>query len=202
MPLFKESRTQLPVMPEGFKLSTERRDDICFGCLIDPKGRVAASAFGSKQKTVEAHLAKYSENPEARPDKVRHRLTREMIRLYNGESVSAPVQYNMDGLSSFQRSVYKVLEQIPKGKVTTYGLISKHLESAPRAVGRAVASNPLPLFIPCERVVNFDLTIGNYGLCGSLGPAGTVTKRGLLERENVLMTQDRIDRRSLWNPSG
>lgn len=189
-------------MPEGFKLSTEQYDDICFGCLIDEKGRVAASAFGSKERIVEAHLATYADNPEMRLDKVKHRFTREMIRLYNGGDVSTPVAFNLESLSSFKRSVYKVLEQVPKGKVTTYGLISRHIQSAPRAVGRAVASNPLPLFIPCERVVNFDLTIGNYGLCGSLGPAGTVTKRGLLERENVLMSQDRVDKRSLWNPSG
>ena len=189
-------------MPEGFKLSTEQYDDTWFGCLIDPKGRVAASAFGSKEKIVEAHLAKYSENPRMRPDKVKHRLTKEMIQLYKGEDISAPVAYNLERVSSFQRSVYKVLEQIPKGKVTTYGLISKHLDSAPRAVGRAVASNPLPLFIPCERVVNFDLTVGNYGLCGSLGPAGTATKRGLLVRENVVISQDRVDKGSLWDPSG
>lgn len=182
-------------------LSTEKHDDICFGCLIDTKGRVAASAFGRNEKIVEAHLARYSANPTTRPKKVKHRFTGEMIRLYNGGDVSAPVAYNAESLSGFQRSVYQVLERIPKAKVTTYGLISKYLESAPRAVGRAVASNPLPLFIPCERVVNFDLTIGNYGLCGSLGPAGTATKRGLLVRENVLMTHDRVDKGSLWDPS-
>ena len=189
-------------MQEAFTLSTEQYDDIYFGCLIDTKERVVASAFGSKEKIVEAHLARYSQKPEMRPDRVKHLLTREMIRLYKGEDISEQVAYNLEGLSSFQRSVYKVLEQIPKGKVTTYGLISKRLASAPRAVGRAVASNPLPLFIPCERVVNFDLTIGNYGLCGSLGPAGTVTKRGLLERENVPISHDRVDKGSLWDPSG
>jgi len=106
----------------------------------------------------------------------------------------------MDHVSEFQRQVYQVLEQIPKGTVTTYGRISKHLHSAPRAVGGAVASNPWPLFVPCERVVNYDLTIGNYGLCGSLGPRGTITKRTLLEREKVPILKDRIDEKAVWDP--
>ncbi len=189
-------------MPESFTLSTEKFEEVCFGCLIDWNAKLAASAFGPKEQIVARHLVQYSKNPRIKPTRVEHRFTKEMFRLYKGGDVSAPVGYNMDKLSKFQRSVYRVLDQIPKGKITTYGLIAKYLGSAPRAVGRAVASNPLPLFIPCERVVNYDLTIGNYGLCGSLGPEGTMTKRDLLARENVLMDNDRVDKRSLWNPSG
>ncbi|MBO0888300.1 MGMT family protein [Candidatus Bathyarchaeota archaeon] len=124
-----------------------------------------------------------------------------MIELFEGKQSSGPVVYNMEHVSKFQRRVYDVLEQIPVGKVTTYGLIARRLGSAPRAVGGAVSSNPWPLFIPCQRVVNFNLTVGNYGMCGSLGPDGTFTKRSLLEREGVDIAQDRIEKVSLWNPS-
>ncbi len=125
-----------------------------------------------------------------------------MARLHDGEDLSGPVGFNNDFISGYQRTVYDVLERIPKGKVTTYGSISKRLTSSPRAVGGAVSSNPWPLFVPCHRVVNYDLTVGNFSMCGSLGRTGTTTKRDLLERERVPIRGDHIDRTAFWNPSG
>jgi methylated-DNA-[protein]-cysteine S-methyltransferase len=187
---------------EAFKLSIEKYGNNWFGCLVDDRDRLVSSAFGPSSKAVQDHLFDYSNNIGGRPARVENRLTHEMIRLYDGDTLSKRISFNEDHVSKFQRKVYRVLERIPKGRVTTYGLISKHLLSAPRAVGGAVASNPWPLFIPCERVVNFDLTIGNYGQCGSLRPSGTVTKRSLLERENVPILVDRVDRKAVWDPSG
>src|SRR4029077_4493564 len=146
-------------------------------------------------------LISYSKIVGGQPVPTKSDLTHEMIRLYEGDNISQQIKFNTDHVSKFQNKVYRVLEQIPKGRVTTYGLISKLLGSAPRAVGGAVASNPWPLFIPCERVVNFDLTIGNYGMCGSLGPSGTITKRTLLEREKVPILSDKVNRRALWDLS-
>ena len=186
---------------EEFKLSTERRDNFWFGCLLDHKERLVASAFGPVSKSVKQHLADYSKSMGGKTVQDESSLTGEMIALFEGKKMSRRVIYNMERVSKFQRHVYNVLEQIPVGKVTTYGLVARRLGSAPRPVGGAVASNPWPLFIPCQRVVNFNLTVGNYGMCGNLGPDGTVTKRSLLRREGVDITGDRIGRVSLWNPS-
>jgi methylated-DNA-[protein]-cysteine S-methyltransferase len=186
---------------EALTLSTEQSGNTWFGCLLDDQDRLVASAFGTSSKILLAHLTNYAKSIGGEAVQAEARLTHEMIRLYDGDNLSKRVTFDTDHVSKYQRQVYLVLERIPKGRVTTYGLISKHLGSAPRAVGRAVASNPWPLFIPCERVVNFDLTIGNYGLCGSLGPAGTITKRNLLERENVPMLAHRVNRKALWDPS-
>ena len=186
---------------EKFRLSTERRNNLWFGCLLDNQARLVASAFGPVSKNVTQHLADYSKNKGGDAVRDENSLTHEMIELFEGKKASKPVVYNMEHVSKFQRQVYDVLGQIPYGKVTTYGLISRRLGSAPRAVGRAVASNPWPLFIPCQRVVNFNLTVGNYGICGSLGPEGTVTKRSLLQREGVDIIGDRIEQKSLWDPS-
>jgi O-6-methylguanine DNA methyltransferase len=125
-----------------------------------------------------------------------------MIRLYNGDNVSRTIKFRNSFTSDFQNEVYAWLGRIPRGKVTTYGMISNKIRSGPRAVGRAVASNPWPLFVECHRVINADLTIGNYGLCGSLTKAGTATKRSLLLREGVVVNNDRIQSASLWDPSG
>ncbi len=187
---------------EEFKLSTELSRDNWFGCLTDGRDRLVAYAFGPSAKIVQGYLAGYLRKPSAgEPILGKHQLTHEMVRLFDGHSISQPVVLNTNLVSKFQRRVYKVLERIPRGRVTTYGLISNHLESAPRAVGGAVASNPWPLFIPCQRVVNGDLTIGNYGLCGSLDRMGTITKRNLLDREAVPIRGDHIDRSALWVPS-
>lgn len=187
---------------EALTLSVERFGSTWFGCVVDDKNRLVSSAFGPSSKAVLGHLTDYSKRIGGKPAQLKSALTQEMIHLYAGEKASKPISFNTDHVSKFQSQVYRVLTRIPRGRVTTYGLISKHLGSAPRAVGGAVASNPWPLFIPCERVVNFDLTIGNYGLCGSLGPTGTVTKRSLLERESVPIVGDRVDRKALWDPSG
>jgi O-6-methylguanine DNA methyltransferase len=174
-----------------------------FGCLIDTQDKLVASAFGPHSKIVQGYLTQYLRRTkacEAVPGK--NHLTHEMARLFDGYALSEPVMLNTDFISNFQRRVYQVLERIPRGRVTTYGLISKRLGSAPRAVGGAVSSNPWPLFIPCQRVVNGDLTIGNYGICGSLNRTGMATKRDLLDREAVPIRDNQIVRTAVWNPSG
>ncbi len=188
---------------EEFRLSTLRSENTWFGCLVDSRDRLVASAFGPSSKIVQAHLISYSKQHLASSAVFgEYSLPREMARLHNGRTSSNPIRLNTDFVSDFQRRVYAVLEKIPKGRVTTYGSISKHLASAPRPVGGAVASNPWPLFVPCHRVVNFDLSVGNFSMCGSLGQSGTSTKRSLLEREGVHVRDDQIDRSAFWNPSG
>jgi methylated-DNA-[protein]-cysteine S-methyltransferase len=85
--------------------------------------------------------------------------------------------------SSFQERVLRAEYAIPRGSVSTYGRIARHLgvPRAPRAVGRALATNPFPIVIPCHRAVRSD---GN--LCGFRG--GVPMKRALLEMEGVTVT--------------
>ena len=186
---------------EPLRLAIERSDDTSFGCLIDKQDKTLSSAFGRSSETVRTHLVEYAKNIGIVSPIGQHPLTREMMRLFNGDEPARRINYNTQNVSEFQKRVYEVLENIPRGKVTTYGLISKRLDSAPRAVGGAVASNPWPLFIPCQRVVNFDLTVGNYGLCGTLTSEGTVTKRALLERERVPVVDGRIGPTAVWDPT-
>ena len=55
--------------------------------------------------------------------------------------------------TTHQMKVWQALCAIPRGQTTTYGLLAQELASSPRAVGQACGSNPLPLVIPCHRVV-------------------------------------------------
>ena len=149
-----------------------------------------------------SHLMDYSRRVvKSEPTSEDHWILGEMVTLFEGDKIVRTVNLRKDFTSNFQREVYEWLGRIPRGKVTTYGMISRKLRSGPRAVGRAVASNPWPLFVECHRVVNADLTVGNYGLCGSLTQRGIATKRSLLLREGVAFKEDRIGRAALWDPS-
>ncbi len=83
-------------------------------------------------------------------------------------------------VTAFQWKVYKALRAIPFGQVASYSDVAKKIGSprAVRAVGTACASNPVPLIVPCHRVVPKSGGVGNYGL-------GVKRKRILLEKEGV-----------------
>jgi methylated-DNA-[protein]-cysteine S-methyltransferase len=78
----------------------------------------------------------------------------------------------------FQHRVWSAMCAIPYGEVKSYGAIAKKLKSGPRAVGMACARNPLPIFIPCHRVVGADGTLTGYS-----GGDGLASKEYLLAHE-------------------
>ncbi len=82
--------------------------------------------------------------------------------------------------SDFQRTALMVVAAIPYGETRTYGQIAAQIgyPRAPRAMGRANATNPMPLVIPCHRVIGSDGKLHGYG-----GHGGLNTKRWLLEME-------------------
>lgn len=82
--------------------------------------------------------------------------------------------------SAFQQTVWKAIAAIPYGETQTYGDLATRLGSAARAVGGACGRNPIPIVIPCHRVV------GAAGrLTGYSGGEGTDTKRALLALEGA-----------------
>ncbi len=87
---------------------------------------------------------------------------------------------DLDGLSAFARAVLAVTAEIPFGQVRPYAWVARQVgrSGAVRAVGSALARNPLPVVIPCHRVVRSDGRVGEYAF-------GAGVKRALLEREGV-----------------
>ena len=81
--------------------------------------------------------------------------------------------------SDFQKRVWAAHCAIPPGETRSYADIARTIGSAPRAVGGANGANPIPLFIPCHRVIAADGSLGGYS--GGDGPA---TKRYLLDLES------------------
>jgi methylated-DNA-[protein]-cysteine S-methyltransferase len=84
----------------------------------------------------------------------------------------------------FRQRVWNALLAIPAGQTRSYGYIARELGSAPRAVGQAVGDNPLPIVIPCHRVIAADGGLGGFN--HSRTGYSQDIKRWLLRHEHVL----------------
>jgi O-6-methylguanine DNA methyltransferase len=91
------------------------------------------------------------------------------------------LRFDLSGLTRFERAVLKKATEIPRGEVRPYGWIAREIghPGAVRAAGSALARNPVPLLIPCHRVVRTDGHIGNYSM------GGRRAKRLVLEAEGA-----------------
>jgi O-6-methylguanine DNA methyltransferase len=91
------------------------------------------------------------------------------------------MRFDLRGLTPFSQAVLRKARQIPRGEVRPYGWVAREIghPAAVRAVGTALANNPIPYFIPCHRVVRTDGKIGNYG------GGGPEAKRAILTLEGV-----------------
>lgn len=99
-----------------------------------------------------------------------------------GERVE--VMADLSGTTPFQRKVLEVVGGIPRGEVRPYAWVARESGSpkASRAVGSVMANNPVPLLIPCHRVVRNDGTTGSYAF-------GAGEKVGLLKAEGVPVSE-------------
>ncbi len=84
------------------------------------------------------------------------------------------------GGSDFQRRVWHAMQRIPAGQVLSYGELARKLKTGPRAVGNACRANPIPIVIPCHRVVAAN---GKGGFMGKTGGRALVIKDWLLTHE-------------------
>lgn len=91
----------------------------------------------------------------------------------------------------FEEKVWELMKKIPRGKVTTYALIARKLNTrAYRAVGNACRRNPYAPRVPCHRVVRSDGTVGGFG--GKTSGKTVEKKIRLLKKENVKVKNGKI----------
>ncbi len=108
------------------------------------------------------------------PDEIKQELFD--YGLGRRQAFSLPLDWQLT--KPFQRSVLEATRRIPFGETRTYGWVARAIGAprASRAVGRALATNPIPIIIPCHRVIASDGTLGGYG-------GGLPLKQRLLELE-------------------
>ena len=111
------------------------------------------------------------------------RAVRDQLEAYlEGESVAFELPVDLRLVRSpFQRDVLTELQRVPRGEVTTYGALSARIgrPRAVRATGTALGRNPIPIIVPCHRVLPSGGGVGGYG-------GGSERKRTLLELEGAL----------------
>ena len=95
--------------------------------------------------------------------------TEQLEQYFNGERATFELALDCHG-TPFQRRVWSALQEIPYGTTTTYGALARELGSGrsggahdARAVGAAVGATPIPIVIPCHRVIGADGSLTGYG---------------------------------------
>ena len=114
-------------------------------------------------------------DPNLLPD-----LQRQLSEYFDGALVRFNVKLDLSGVTAFQRQALKACTRIPYGRTATYGELAHRIgrTGAARAIGSAMAKNPVPIVIPCHRVV-----AANGSLGGVSAEQGVAMKRRLLELE-------------------
>ncbi len=145
---------------------------------FNPRG-VSAVALGDDSNAFERQFAERFGRtifPTREPNRV---LDRQIRNALNADTAS-PLPVDFRGLSDFATAVLRKTSEIPPGEVRPYSWIAAEIgrPHANRAVGSALAANPVPLLIPCHRIVRSDGHIGEYRL-------GTERKQMLLTHEDI-----------------
>jgi O-6-methylguanine DNA methyltransferase len=126
------------------------------------------------ERTFRARLGRMVRRAETPPADLLDAVNRHLA----GEP--APLDFDLRAVSEFERAVLLKALEIPRGEVRPYGWIAREIgrPRAVRAVGSALNKNPIPLLIPCHRVVRSDGTIGQYAY-------GTAAKSAMLAWEGL-----------------
>lgn len=134
--------------------------------LPSPSSKAAERAIRARYPDAQPHPTPFADLP--------HRLR----RYFAGEIVTFPDKLDLGQATPFQRLVWQAVRDIPCGETRSYGWVVCQIGKprAARAVGQALAANPIPIIIPCHRVIASDGGLGGYG-------GGLELKRRLLELE-------------------
>ncbi len=117
--------------------------------------------------------------PSEEPTPLLEEARDQLLAYFNRTLTRFDLPFKPHG-TPFQIKVWKALSDIPLGKVETYGALAAGLDTHPRPVGQALGRNPIPILIPCHRVIATGGGLGGYS-----GIDGIETKRFLLNLEGV-----------------
>jgi O-6-methylguanine DNA methyltransferase len=128
----------------------------------------------------EREFTAHTGRPISRAERLPDRLTRAIARRLAGDR-RAKIELDLRGATSFEAAVWRKALEIPRGEVRPYGWVAAEIghAKAVRAVGTALAHNPVPLVVPCHRVVRSDGSIGRYSMGGSENKRRILAAEGL-----------------------
>jgi methylated-DNA-[protein]-cysteine S-methyltransferase len=155
--------------------------------IAQSDGGVVMLSIGRDELQFCFALERSGYEPEYDPEAVRTVVT-ELQEFFAGARMRFDVPIDLTGLPRFQREVLRTVAQVPYGEVRSYREIAEAVgrPRAARAVGTALAGNPVSFLIPCHRIIRSDGTLGEYG-GRTAGGSGAAYKRLLLQREGVYL---------------
>jgi methylated-DNA-[protein]-cysteine S-methyltransferase len=136
--------------------------------LFEEDGRIAAVDWGGRRSAGE-------------PTGLLLQAKRQLEAYFNGRLTKFDLPLAPRG-SPFELRVWQLMAEIPYGETRSYGDLATALAAPPRAIGQACGRNPLPILIPCHRVLAAGGALGGYS-----GGTGVDTKRRLLILEGALL---------------
>lgn len=144
---------------------------------------------GNDERVTEIHFLDADAEPKQSLDLALLQATAEIKQYCTNPDTEFTFKYELKG-TDFEKRVWDAIARIPRGEVRTYKELADELGTSPRAVGNACAKNPIPVVIPCHRVVASN---GFGGYCGETldeSPKGLIRIKGwLLLHEGVLKAQ-------------
>ncbi|MBL4692370.1 MAG: methylated-DNA--[protein]-cysteine S-methyltransferase [Magnetovibrio sp.] len=148
-------------------------------CLKTPLG--ALTLFATKDAITALCWGEGANAPKQTQNQLLKRAA-ELLDSYfkTGEDNFSSLTFDPHG-TDFQKRVWAEMAKIEHGKTKSYGDIAKLVNSGPRAVGGACGANPIPILIPCHRIITATGKIGHYS-----GGNGAETKRILLRLEGTI----------------
>ena len=106
-------------------------------------------------------------------------VCRRLAHYFRDPHARFDVRLRLEG-TPFQKKVWRSMQRIRAGQVLSYGELARRLKSSPRAIGNACRRNPIPIIVPCHRVV---AASGDGGFMGKRDGRPLTIKRWLLEHE-------------------
>jgi len=152
------------------------------GIAESQKGIQAIVLPKRSKRAVESDLRTQTDGPLQQEESTRLETARRQLLDYlEGKRDTFDVPLDLSQGTSFQRQVWRVLQRVPYGKLRSYQWIAARVGGRhyARAVGNAVGANPLPIVIPCHRIVAHDASLGGFS-------GGLSMKRKLLALEGTL----------------
>jgi methylated-DNA-[protein]-cysteine S-methyltransferase len=153
-------------------------DSLNYRFLATPIGHLRLVSNGRALVRIEFQN-RHGDDGRERGDPVLEQAARELQEYFAGERQTFRVPLEAEG-SAFQQAVWSALKKIPYGALRSYRDIAEQLGNrrAVRAVGAANGRNPIPIIVPCHRVVGSDGKLTGFA-------GGLPTKRALLDLEGV-----------------
>jgi len=150
------------------------------GIASSPRGLLALTLpEPTQERALKPLLERWGEQPHDDPRL--DDLKAKFQQYFDGQQVLFDEPLDLSRATAFQRRVWSVVRDIPYGETRSYGQIARQAGSpeAARAVGQAMATNPVPIVVPCHRVIGSDGDLRGFG-------GGLDLKRRLLEMEGSL----------------